>query len=195
VPVYRQELAHTHNNIGMLLQRREPREAEKAYRRVLELQDRLVGELPKVPALLNELGRTSSNLAELLLQQGRPAEAREHAERAVRRQRAALKLLPGHPAYASALAQHYRVLAEALVRLGDHAAASQAVAEMPRTSGSDERVDRFAPGSWPGVSRWPNRTRRCPRSNARCWPRPMGIRPWPGSGKLSAMGPAPAWTD
>jgi tetratricopeptide (TPR) repeat protein len=144
VPAYRQELAHTHNNIGMLLARRRSGDAEQAYRRALDLQQRLVDESPGVPALLNELGRTSANLAELLLQQDRPAEARELAERAVRHQQAALKLLPRNSAYARHLAHHFRVLAEARLQLGDHAAAAQAVAEMPHPSAYDARLDLFA---------------------------------------------------
>jgi hypothetical protein len=117
------------------------------YRRAFELHERLVNESPNVPAHWNELGRTSSSLAELLLEAGRSADAREYAERAVRHQQAALNLLPKHPAYGRHLARHYRVLAEALVRLGDHAAAVKAAAETPRPSDPDEGADRF----WAGI--------------------------------------------
>ena len=56
-------------------------DAIAAYRRALELRERLVSESPRVPVLLNELGRTSSSLAELLLRQGRLAEARARRAR------------------------------------------------------------------------------------------------------------------
>jgi tetratricopeptide (TPR) repeat protein len=143
---HRSELAHTHYNLATLLERDRRREAEQSYRHALDLLQRLVDESPEVPAQLNELGRTSGSLAELLLRQGQTAEAREFAERAIRHQQAALKLLPRQPAYGRALVQHFRVLAEALVRLSDHRAAAQSAAEIPRPSGPDQQLDRFAAG-------------------------------------------------
>jgi eukaryotic-like serine/threonine-protein kinase len=147
VPGHRQELARMLHNLA-LLQHRTGRsaEAEQTYRRALDVRQRLIDESPNVPTFQSELGRTAAHLGDLLIRSGRAPEARQQAERAIRHQHVALKLIPGHPGYRLALGLAYRVRAEALVQLGDHAAAAQAVAELPRPSPPDEQADCLAAG-------------------------------------------------
>jgi Flp pilus assembly protein TadD len=76
VPQYRQELATTHNNLGVLLQATgRVADAEKAYRQALQLRERLVAEHPQVPEYRQELATTHNNLGVLLQATGRVAEA------------------------------------------------------------------------------------------------------------------------
>jgi tetratricopeptide (TPR) repeat protein len=67
VPEYRQELATTHNNLGVLLEATgRVAEAEKAHRQALQLYERLVAEHPQVPQYRQELAMTHNYLGVLL---------------------------------------------------------------------------------------------------------------------------------
>jgi Flp pilus assembly protein TadD len=76
VPQYRQLLASTHSNLGLLLKDiGRVADAEKAYRQALQLYERLVAEHPQVPQYRQELARTHNNLGVLLRATGRVADA------------------------------------------------------------------------------------------------------------------------
>ena len=85
VPVFRQELARALDNLGALAAARPGGlpEAERLFRRALELLDRLAADSPGVPRFREELAATLLGLADVLATAGRPADARPLAERAV----------------------------------------------------------------------------------------------------------------
>jgi len=64
VPVYRQNLATSHNNLGNYLLKTlgKPSEAEEEYRKALAIQERLASDFPNVPAYGQDLARTYNNL-------------------------------------------------------------------------------------------------------------------------------------
>jgi tetratricopeptide (TPR) repeat protein len=127
------ELGSTHNDLGLVLRSAgRPAGAEKAFRRALAIQEKLVADHPKVADYRSALGGSLHNLAEQLRDRDELTEACELLERAISHQRIAWKPKPRHPTYRRFLHSHYWVLAALLVQRKEHAAAVKAAAELPR---------------------------------------------------------------
>jgi tetratricopeptide (TPR) repeat protein len=79
LPVYREELAETYNNLGILLgglgELSRPGEAETAHRQALAIQEKLVTEFPSVPRYRGILAVSHGSLGLLLVNQGKRNEA------------------------------------------------------------------------------------------------------------------------
>ncbi len=83
VPEYRQQLATTHNNLGLLLKATgRVAEAEKAHRQALQLREQLVAEHPQVVEYKVDLGRVLGAVGILYATQGKTEEALRHLQRA-----------------------------------------------------------------------------------------------------------------
>src|SRR5262249_27580858 len=75
VPDYRQALAHSHNNLGLLLaDLGKLTEAGAAHRAALRELERLAAEHPAVPEYRSALGASYSNFGRVLEGSGRPVE-------------------------------------------------------------------------------------------------------------------------
>jgi tetratricopeptide (TPR) repeat protein len=76
VPQYRQDLAASHYNLGVLLAGLGKRpEAEAAYRQALAIQEKLAADLPTVPEYRRDLAKSHNNLGVLLAGLGKHPEA------------------------------------------------------------------------------------------------------------------------
>jgi tetratricopeptide (TPR) repeat protein len=119
VPSYRQGLALSHNNLGILLRDTgRPREAEEAYRRALSLQQELAAGRPAVPDYRRELAGSYYNLGTLLRRTGRPREAEEAYRRALALREKLAADLPAVSAYRLELLASYFSLAALLHKAG-----------------------------------------------------------------------------
>jgi tetratricopeptide (TPR) repeat protein len=131
VPGYRQNLASTHTNLGVLLQTTgRPQEAEAAYRQARDLQQQLAQDFPSVPDYANGLANTLVSLAILRIDQKNPAAAQRYLEQAEPYHRAALKANPRNPLYREVWRKNRGVLCLALCDLGDHMAAANAADQL-----------------------------------------------------------------
>ena len=91
VATYRQQLATTCNNLGVVLESLEKRrEAEAAYLRTVTIREQLVGEFPDNPVYLHELGGALHNLANFLNDEGQTKRAITLYQQAIQRQQAAV---------------------------------------------------------------------------------------------------------
>ena len=78
VPDYRQYLAISHHNLGLLLADVESRgEAQEEYQKGLAIQEKLAADFPAVPKYRQELAWSHNNLGRLLVGLGKHAEAEE----------------------------------------------------------------------------------------------------------------------
>jgi len=104
-PEYRKSLAHSHSNLGVVLFSMPDRliEAERAFRRALELRESLVAEFPKVPGYRKDLADSYVNLGGLLRAPGRLAEAEQALRRAIELQEVLVVQSPDNPDYRSRL--------------------------------------------------------------------------------------------
>jgi tetratricopeptide (TPR) repeat protein len=77
MPVYRQELAHALDRLGILLADAPGGrgEAERMLRRALELDEKLVAQSPDVPPFRRDLALTLLDQADVLIAAGRPRDA------------------------------------------------------------------------------------------------------------------------
>src|SRR5205807_5345300 len=83
-PEYRQEMARTHYNLGILCNdTQRPREAETAFNEALNLLSKLATEYPKNPVCQQHLARAYLNLGPVLRASGRTKEAEETYLRAL----------------------------------------------------------------------------------------------------------------
>ena len=82
-PLYRNELAWAVYSEGKRLAGTRPRDAEKAYHRALEIEEKLVSESPTVPDYQFVDGRCYQALGDLLRQAGRIQEAEDAFRRAI----------------------------------------------------------------------------------------------------------------
>src|SRR5262249_29713501 len=99
-PEFRQALALTHNNLGVLLRATgRLKEAESAYKGALSIQNQLAADFPSQPDLRNDLAGSFVNLAGLCIEHGDFAAARAYLDEASPHHMAALKANPRHPAY------------------------------------------------------------------------------------------------
>jgi tetratricopeptide (TPR) repeat protein len=125
-PAYRAQLAMHYTNLGNLLAVTGPAaEAEKAWRRLLDVRRQLADAFRTEAACQSDLAKAEHVLASHLSEHGGGAEARTLLESAVRHQQAALKAAP---VYRQTLLLHYAALVELLLRQRDHAAAAASLA-------------------------------------------------------------------
>jgi tetratricopeptide (TPR) repeat protein len=125
--VYRQELATSHHNLGVLLAALgEQVAARQAYRRALDLQEKLVADSPAVPAYRQELAKSHHSLGDLLAELGQWAAAEQAYRRALSLREQLAAELPAVPAYRQELARTYNGLGSLLAELGRKPAAEQA---------------------------------------------------------------------
>ena len=105
VPKYRQDLAGSHTNLGILLADlgKWP-EAEKQYREALAIQEQLAAEFPAVPEYRQDLARSHNNLGRLLADLGKRPEAEEHYREALAIQEKLAAEFPAVPEYRQDLA-------------------------------------------------------------------------------------------
>jgi tetratricopeptide (TPR) repeat protein len=150
VPQYRQELAMTHNNLGLLLQATgRVAEAEKAYRQALQLYERLVAEHPQVPQYRQELAMTHNNLGVLLKATGRADEAEKAHRQALQLRE---RLVAEHPQVVG-----YKVdLGRILARSGYSLRNSRKNRGRPWGNTYSVR-EKFYARSWITIPIWPNR--------------------------------------
>jgi tetratricopeptide (TPR) repeat protein len=129
VAAYWQELLGSAANLASLLTATAPAgtKAEKAWRRLVALQEQRVAALPGVDDYERDLGQGLLALGEFLHKNDRPAAAEEAFTQAVRRLRALRGRSPGYAPCRPVLAGAYFGLAEAQVRQDRHAAAVAAV--------------------------------------------------------------------
>ena len=92
--------------------------ALEAYRKALEIRERLANEHPESPEFLSNLGGTLNNAATVELDEHRPAPAREKLVRAIVAQRKALAANPNHPAYRQFMVNHLKNMSRACRALG-----------------------------------------------------------------------------
>jgi serine/threonine protein kinase/tetratricopeptide (TPR) repeat protein len=124
VPVYRHQVASSHNNLGLLLADLGRWEAAGAeYRTALTAFEKLAAAFPAVPDYRGDLARGHRNLARLLagLGQRMAAEAEHRSALAVREKLATD--FPGVPGYRSDVADSHHNLGGLLAGLGKRAAA------------------------------------------------------------------------
>jgi serine/threonine protein kinase/Flp pilus assembly protein TadD len=127
VPEYRQDLATTHNNLGVLLKDTgRPAEAEKAYRQALQLRERLVAEHPQVPEYRQGLAGTHTNLGVLLEASGRLADAEKAYRQALQLYQRLVAEHPQVPQYRQELASTHNNLGALLETTGRAAEAEKA---------------------------------------------------------------------
>jgi serine/threonine-protein kinase len=119
VPEYRQDLATSHNNLGMLLASlgKGP-EAEAEYRQALALQEQLAADFPTVPEYRQELAGSHNNLGVLLRDLMKRPEAEAEYRRALALQEQLAADFPSVPAYRQDLAMSHTNLGSLLKGLG-----------------------------------------------------------------------------
>jgi tetratricopeptide (TPR) repeat protein len=99
-PEFRQQLAGSHNNLGILLRDTgRLKEAEVAYQNGLALYKQLAADFPNKPDLRNEVAAALVNLGLLGNQRREFDQARAYLEEALPYHEAALKANPRNPAY------------------------------------------------------------------------------------------------
>ena len=99
-PGYREELAQSYNNLGILLKNTgRPKEAEAAYRDSLTLYQQLTDQFPANVRYLHALAKTHNNRGVLLHETGRFSEAEQSLHDAFGSYLRLLAELPGVPAY------------------------------------------------------------------------------------------------
>jgi tetratricopeptide (TPR) repeat protein len=127
VPEYRQDLAMSHNNLGLLLADLGKRtEAEAAYRQALALREKLAADFPAVPEYRQGLAHIHNNLANLLNRPGKLPEAEAAYRQALSLQEHLAADFPAVPAYRQDLAMSHNNLGFLLADLGKPAQAEAA---------------------------------------------------------------------
>jgi serine/threonine protein kinase/tetratricopeptide (TPR) repeat protein len=126
VPVYRQEMAQMHNNLGVLLQNQgRAGAAVEEFRLALQLRTNLAAEFATVAVYRQELARIHLNLGVSLAALGRSDEAEEHLRLAVALQTQLLAEHPGTPAFRHDLSASQAALGNLLQGQGKYAAAAE----------------------------------------------------------------------
>jgi serine/threonine protein kinase/Flp pilus assembly protein TadD len=124
---YRQELATSHNNLGVLLcTTGRLAEAEAAWRDALALQKQLADEFPTRPDYRQELARSHANLGILLRETGRLAEAEAAYRDALVLQKQLAAEFPTRPDFRQELASSHTNLGNLLLATGRLAEAETA---------------------------------------------------------------------
>ena len=124
VPEHRQDLANSHNGLGIVLfELKEWAAARAAYERAVAVHGPLAADFPDVPAYRQELANSHFNLGLLLWRQGDRKAARAAYEQAQALRERLAKDFPDVPAYRHDLVAAYNNLAIVLQELGDRPAA------------------------------------------------------------------------
>jgi serine/threonine protein kinase/tetratricopeptide (TPR) repeat protein len=127
-PVYAAAHARNHERLGSLLhQLKRLEEAERAFRKAVELQTDLVQQQPGVVAVQLALAANQSSLARVLAERGARQEARTILEAIAQRLEEVAAKTPLSSRTRSALARRYRELAALLEQQGEADLASQAL--------------------------------------------------------------------
>jgi serine/threonine protein kinase/tetratricopeptide (TPR) repeat protein len=118
-PLYRQELAHCHHNLGIVLRGLGKRpEAEAAYRQAMALEEKLVADFPAVPAHRQDLAADYNSLGILLKDLGKFAEAEANYRQALAIEEKLAADFPAELPYRQAWARSQANLATLLNFLG-----------------------------------------------------------------------------
>ena len=142
-PDFRQELASSHNNLGILFKDTgRLKEAEAAYAEALVLQKQLAADFPNQPDLRNHLAGTYVNLGFLRVGQRDFKKAAAYVAEAVPHHESALRANPHSPVYRQFYRNHLAVLIQANAGLGDRAGAKQA-AEKVRDLGWHPPINAY----------------------------------------------------
>jgi tetratricopeptide (TPR) repeat protein len=122
VPLYRQQLANSHNNLGIVLAGlgKGP-EAEQQFRQALALYEKLATDFPAVPEYRQQLARSHNNLGLLLTGPGKRLEAEEQYRQALVLFERLAAEVPAVPQYRQDLAFSHNGLGALLADLGKHA--------------------------------------------------------------------------
>ncbi len=124
VPEYRQHLAASHLNLGLLLAYLgKQAEAEAEYRKALAIYEKLAADFPAVPAYRQELAASYLNLGLLLVGLGKRAEAEAEYRQALAIQERLAADFPTVPEYRQHLATGHNNLGILLADLGKRAEA------------------------------------------------------------------------
>jgi eukaryotic-like serine/threonine-protein kinase len=119
VPLYRKNLADSHNNLAILLRSLGKRpEVEEQYRIALAIQDKLVAEFPTVPDYREALGLTHNNLGNLLAGMGKRPEAEDQYRQALAIKEKLVAEFPGVEAHRADLAVSHNNMGVLLAGLG-----------------------------------------------------------------------------
>jgi tetratricopeptide (TPR) repeat protein len=106
-------------------------QAEKPFRRALELRKGLAEEFPKDAERVSYYGAALHNVGWSLEAKGQKAEAVALYRQAIERQRAAFDTAPQHPMHRKYLASHYHNLLKTQLELGKHREAAQTAIALP----------------------------------------------------------------
>jgi tetratricopeptide (TPR) repeat protein len=119
VPLYRQDLAKTYNNLGVLLLHLGKRpEAMEACRQALALRKKLAADFPDAPEYRDELARSHNNLGKLLTKLGNGPEAETAYREALTIAEKLDADFPAVPQYRQQLASSHKNLGRYLQDLG-----------------------------------------------------------------------------
>src|SRR5262249_50966846 len=98
VPDYRHALARSHNDLGWLLfQTGGPKDAEAAFRKAVDLEQKLADDFPNIREYRADLADSQTRLGRLLFEAGRPKEAEDGYSAAVAVQEKLVADFPGVP--------------------------------------------------------------------------------------------------
>jgi serine/threonine-protein kinase len=126
VPQYRQDVARSYYNLGILLRDLgKPKEAEAAYHDALNIQAQLSAEFPEVPRYRQELAASRNSLGDLLRDRGKRSEAETAYRDALKIQAQLAADSPTVPDYQNELAGTMVTLANLLRRSNAPGAARQ----------------------------------------------------------------------
>jgi serine/threonine protein kinase/Flp pilus assembly protein TadD len=124
---FRNELANNHDHLGQMFAATDrPREAEQAYRRALDLQNKLVDDDPTEPSFRFALACMVENRANLFRETGRPREAEQGYLRAQALLKQLVAELPGTPTCRQSLAMNWDSLGLLLEATGRRREAGEA---------------------------------------------------------------------
>jgi hypothetical protein len=144
MPDYRFRLALGRLNLGTMLERKDPDQAEALLRAARAEGEDLVAKFPGVPEYTFALGNVLRCLGNLRGQRNDLAEARRLLAKAIQQQRAALESDARSTSYRVALCFSYRDYAEVLKRMEIHAELANAALELPRLAPDDPDPYRYA---------------------------------------------------
>jgi hypothetical protein len=142
-PEFRQKLALTHNDLGILLaDTGRPKEAEAALADALAIFKRLAADFPEVPDYRNDLAGTLGNRAMLSNRGHDFGAARRELAEALPHHHAALRASPTNPTYRQYYRNNLVTLIASCAGVQDQAAAVRA-AQTLRDLGWDPAVNAY----------------------------------------------------
>jgi tetratricopeptide (TPR) repeat protein len=132
LPEYLRDRARTLNNLGVLLQYTDVKEAEKCLQQAERANQELVAKGANAPGYRRELARTCNNLASLYTTMRTPAAAKKEYERSLSLLKELALDFPKVPVYREDLAAGYRNLGKLFENGNQYSAAEKAYAESLR---------------------------------------------------------------